>query len=158
MNLIFKIITLTEKCVHYYPSLSVFPIPIFLNHFIDLTNFLEKNAIALLRFCLDWLIDYLQLYVPLKNISLIWRRHHCRWRAAEFRPMLSSKGPWAGRNLYSLTCHTYCDTGLRFFRPNQSPLTIRIAMRRTYSNPDQVSLQYIRNMLETTSFRIPFTR
>jgi hypothetical protein len=25
-----------------------------------------------------WLIDYLRFYVPLKNISLIWRRHHCR--------------------------------------------------------------------------------
>jgi hypothetical protein len=24
------------------------------------------------------LIDYLRFYVPLKNISLIWRRHHCR--------------------------------------------------------------------------------
>jgi hypothetical protein len=24
------------------------------------------------------LIDYLGFYVPLKNISLIWRRHHCR--------------------------------------------------------------------------------
>jgi hypothetical protein len=27
-------------------------------------------------------------YVLLKNISLIWRRHHYRWRAAKFRPML----------------------------------------------------------------------
>jgi hypothetical protein len=24
----------------------------------------------------DWLIDYLLFYVPLKNISLIWRCHH----------------------------------------------------------------------------------
>jgi hypothetical protein len=24
------------------------------------------------------LIDYLRFYVPLKNISLIWRCHHCR--------------------------------------------------------------------------------
>jgi hypothetical protein len=30
------------------------------------------------------LIDYLRFYVPLKNFSLIWRRHHCRWRAANF--------------------------------------------------------------------------
>jgi hypothetical protein len=30
----------------------------------------------------DRLIDYLLFYVPLKNISLIWRRHHFRWRAA----------------------------------------------------------------------------
>ena len=28
-----------------------------------------------------WLIDNLLFYVPLENISLIWRRHHYRWRA-----------------------------------------------------------------------------
>ena len=27
---------------------------------------------------------YLQFIVPLENFSLIWRRHHCRWRAADF--------------------------------------------------------------------------
>jgi hypothetical protein len=32
------------------------------------------------------LIDYSWFYVPLKNFSLIWRRHHSRWRAAKFRP------------------------------------------------------------------------
>ena len=26
----------------------------------------------------------LELIVPLENFSLIWRRHHCRWRAANF--------------------------------------------------------------------------
>jgi hypothetical protein len=42
----------------------------------------------------------------------------------------------------SLLCHTCCDTGPRFFRshprdrPNQSPLTTRMEMQRTYSNPD----------------------
>jgi hypothetical protein len=42
----------------------------------------------------------------------------------------------------SLSCHTCCDTGPRFFqshpkdRPIQSPLTTRMGMRRTYSNPD----------------------
>jgi hypothetical protein len=49
------------------------------------------------------LIDYLRFYVPLKNISLIWRRHHCRWRAAKFRPMLGAQGLWAGRDLYRAT-------------------------------------------------------
>jgi hypothetical protein len=38
------------------------------------------------------LINYLQFYVPLKNISHIWRRHHCRRRAAKFRPMLRAFG------------------------------------------------------------------
>jgi hypothetical protein len=46
------------------------------------------------------LIGYLRFFVPLKNFSLIWRRHHCRWRAAKFRAML---GLWAGRDLYRAT-------------------------------------------------------
>jgi hypothetical protein len=52
---------------------------------------------------IDWLIDYSRFYVPLKNISLIWRRHHCRWRAAKFRPMLGFQGLWVGRDLYRAT-------------------------------------------------------
>jgi hypothetical protein len=51
----------------------------------------------------DWLIDYLQFCVPLKNFSLIWRRNHCQWRAAKFRPMLGAQGLWAGRDLYRAT-------------------------------------------------------
>ena len=50
-----------------------------------------------------WLIDYLIFYAPLKNISLIWRRNHCRWRAAKFKPMLGAQGLWAGRGLYRVT-------------------------------------------------------
>jgi hypothetical protein len=51
------------------------------------------------------LINYLLFYVPLKNISLIWRRHHCRWRATKFRPtcMLGAQGLWARRDLYRAT-------------------------------------------------------
>jgi hypothetical protein len=49
------------------------------------------------------LIDYLWFYVSLKNISLIWRRHHCRWRAAKFRPMLGAQDLWAERDLYRAT-------------------------------------------------------
>jgi hypothetical protein len=48
----------------------------------------------------DWLIDFLLFYVPLKNISLIWRRLHCRWK---FRPTLRAQGLWAGRDLYRTT-------------------------------------------------------
>jgi hypothetical protein len=60
----------------------------------------------------DWLlIDYLRFYVPLKNISLIWRRHHCRWRAAKFRPMLGTQGLWAGMDLYRATLAVTRDLG-----------------------------------------------
>jgi hypothetical protein len=58
-----------------------------------------------------WLIDYLRFYVPLKNISLIWRRHHCRWRAAKFRPMIGAQGLWAGRDLYRATPTVTRDLG-----------------------------------------------
>jgi hypothetical protein len=47
--------------------------------------------------------DYIVFYVPLKNISLIWRRHHCRWRAAKLRPIVSAQGPWVRRGLYRAT-------------------------------------------------------
>jgi hypothetical protein len=57
------------------------------------------------------LIDYLGIYVPLKNISLIWRRHHCRWRAAKFRPKLGTQGLWAGRDLYRATPAVTRDLG-----------------------------------------------
>ena len=58
----------------------------------------------------DWLIIY-KFYVPLKNISLIWRRHHCRWRAAKFRPMLGAQGLWAGRDLHRATPAVTRDLG-----------------------------------------------
>jgi hypothetical protein len=48
----------------------------------------------------DWLFTVLR---PLKNFSLIWRRHHCWWRAAKFRPILGTQGLWAGRDLYRAT-------------------------------------------------------
>jgi hypothetical protein len=53
----------------------------------------------------------LRFYVPLKNISPIWRRHHCRWRAAKFRPMLDAQGHWAGRDLYCATPAATRDLG-----------------------------------------------
>ena len=52
---------------------------------------------------IDWLIDYLLFYVTLENVSLMWRRYHCRWRAAKFRPMFGIQGLRAGRNLFRAT-------------------------------------------------------
>jgi hypothetical protein len=89
---------------------------------------------------IEKLIDYLRFYVPLKNFSLIRRRHHSRWRAAKFKPMLGAQGLWAGRDLYRATPAVTRDLG--FFRsypkdrPIQSPLTTHEGMWRIYSNPD----------------------
>jgi hypothetical protein len=46
---------------------------------------------------------YLLFYVPLKNFSLIWRRHDRRWSVAKFRPVLDAQGLWTGRDLYRAT-------------------------------------------------------
>jgi hypothetical protein len=56
-------------------------------------------------------MDYLRFYVPFKNISLIWRRHHCRSRAAKFRPMLGAQGLCLGRDLYRATPAVTQDLG-----------------------------------------------
>jgi hypothetical protein len=47
------------------------------------------------------LFVHLLFYVLLKYFSLIWRRHHNRWKAAKFR--LSTQGLWAGRDLHRAT-------------------------------------------------------
>jgi hypothetical protein len=55
---------------------------------------------------------------------------------------LQNSGLCSALRAGSLSCHTCCDTGPWFFwshpkdRPIQSPLTTRMGMRRTYSNPD----------------------
>jgi hypothetical protein len=52
---------------------------------------------------IDWLVDYFLFYIPVTNFSLTWRLHHCRWRAAKFRPMVSAHGLSARRYLYRAT-------------------------------------------------------
>jgi hypothetical protein len=78
-----------------------------------------------LMYC--FICDWLMFYVLLKNISLLWRRHHYLWRAAKFRPMLGAQGLSAGRDLYPAT--PAVTRYLVFFRshpkdhPIQSPFT-----------------------------------
>ena len=36
-----------------------------------------------------YLFVCLEFFLPLENFSLIWRRHHCRWRAANFNLCLA---------------------------------------------------------------------
>jgi hypothetical protein len=35
---------------------------------------------------------FLTVNIPLKNLSLTWRRHHYQRRVAKFRPMLGAQG------------------------------------------------------------------
>jgi hypothetical protein len=46
---------------------------------------------------------YVLFYVPLKNFSLLWRRHHYQWRTLTFTPMFGTHGLWAGRDLHRAT-------------------------------------------------------
>jgi hypothetical protein len=61
--------------------------------------------------CFILFTDYLLFYVPLRNFSLVWRRHHYQWRAAKFRPMLGAHSLWAGRDLYRATSTVTQDLG-----------------------------------------------
>ena len=62
-----------------------------------------------INFCL---FVCLECIIPLESFSLIWRRHNCRWRAANFD--LYARHSWPLSSEGSLTCHTYYDTGLPF--------------------------------------------
>ena len=43
---------------------------------------------------------------------ILWRRHHCRWRAAIF--FTYARHSWPLSSEGSLVCHTYCDKGHPF--------------------------------------------
>jgi hypothetical protein len=71
----------------------------------------DKQYLQMIMHTGTWLIDWLLFYVLLKNISLTRRRHHCRWRATKFRPMLNALGLWAGRDLHRATPAVTRDLG-----------------------------------------------
>ena len=50
-----------------------------------------------------WLFIYSLIYVPLKNVSFIWIRRPCRWRATKLSLMLGAKDLWAGKDLCRAT-------------------------------------------------------
>ena len=52
-------------------------------------------------FCFDLGFNF-----SLENFSLLWRRHHYRWRAWHF-DLYSARWPLSSEG--SLGCHTYCD-------------------------------------------------
>ena len=63
----------------------------------------KKNIVSLVFV----LFVCFRFFVPIENVSLIWRYHLYWWRAADFDLWpLSSEG--------SLACHSYCYTGHPF--------------------------------------------
>jgi hypothetical protein len=93
---------------------------------------------------IDW-FDYLRFYVPLKNISLIWRCHHCRWRAAKFRPMLGAQGLWAGRDLYRAT--PAVTRGLGFFGLMRRTAPFSRLLRHTRGCGGSILARILTNMM-----------
>jgi hypothetical protein len=80
---------------------------------------------------LDWLI-FLLLYILLKNISFIWRRHYCRRRAAKFWPMIGAQGLWAGRDLYHATPAVKRDLGFSGLIRRTAPFSRLIEVQHTW--------------------------
>jgi hypothetical protein len=109
-------------------------------------NVINKNALLkkitfhcyVCRYKMFLLVLFLHLlvYVLLRNFSLIWKRHHCRWRVPKFRPMHI----WTGNDLYCVipaATRGLVFSGLiRRTTPFRSPLTTHKVTRRMYSNPD----------------------
>jgi hypothetical protein len=75
------------------------------------------------------LVVYSLFYVLLKNFSLICRRHHCRWRAAKFWPMLGTQGLWAERDLNHAT--PAVTWGLGFYGLIQRTTPFSLLLRHT---------------------------
>ena len=46
-------------------------------------NYLKLKTKLSKNMCLTYVCLFV-IFVPLENFSLIWRRHHCRWSAANF--------------------------------------------------------------------------
>ena len=66
-----------------------------------------NSKFTIWQYCGFWILFvYSEFFVPFEKFSLIRRRHYCQWKAVWLMHWwsLSSEG--------SLTCHTYCDTGL----------------------------------------------
>ena len=61
------------------------------------------------RFCFFGVCFW--VFIPLLNVSLVWKRHHYWWRAQDFA---YTRHSWPLSNEGSLACHTFCDTGHRF--------------------------------------------
>jgi hypothetical protein len=103
------------------------------SHWIHWTFTLElymcANIHQTMKSMLDWFVWLIFLCPAQKS-----------WKAAKFRPIYSAPRAFAQRGIF--LCHTWCDTGPRFFwshlknRPIYSPPTAHQGMPRTYSYPD----------------------
>jgi hypothetical protein len=116
------------------------------------TNKFTPYHIIILR-----LID-LRFYVPLKNFSLTWRRHHCRWRVQNLG-LCSALRAFKQGGIF-IVPHLLWH-GAQFFRsypkdrPIQSPLMTHKEMWRTYSHLDSHGSPFSRLLRHARGCRGP---
>ena len=75
--------------------------------------------------CRFFFVVFLEYF---QNLSLIWRRHHYRWRAINFDlySAVMAIDQWG-----FLTCHTYCDTDQPFYYGHlRGPVTLTPVVER----------------------------
>ena len=89
--------------------------------------------------------------VQLENFSLIWRRHHYWWRAANSY----ARHSWPLSSEGSLACHTYCDTGHPFIMViSEDPWHTPIAERSAV----ELSILFLRLRSVAAGIRTPKLR
>ena len=89
-----------------------------------------------------------EFFVPLENFSLIWRRHHYRWRASNLTYTRPSR-PSSREG--SSTCHSYC--GFTTAPPPKIIFFCSNIPLKILSNLDVFLFQYINKSLKYTSPR-----
>ena len=76
-RLVYSIELLRRKCIKVKQTYL----------FTRCEKFLVSNLLNIIVFQIAFVVRLfvcLEFSVPIENVSLIWRRHHCRWRAANF--------------------------------------------------------------------------
>jgi hypothetical protein len=99
----------------------------------------RRNIHLKMDWLIDWLLDYLRFYVPLKNISLIWRRHHC-CEGLQNLGLCSTLKAFEHGGIFFVP-HLLRHGASVFLvssegSPIQSSITTHKGIWRTYSNPD----------------------
>jgi hypothetical protein len=128
---------MTEKCVYYFPFPSIFPIAIFLNHFIDFTKFLEQTTIALdfsLLFSISVRNDISDIKMHVHLIVVTWGDLDPPYDADEGLQKLGLclvLMAFEERVIFIVPHMVCCDMGPRFSRshPKDSPIQLSLTTR-----------------------------
>jgi hypothetical protein len=122
-----KYLNNVNKGLFFFWSSYLFEYLIFLQHADTIYSVTERRQYMYLH-----VNDEIGIYgmtrfsVALKKFSLIWRRNHCRWRAAKCGPMLhvlGAQGLWAGRDLYRATPAVTRDLGFSGLIRRTAPIS-----------------------------------